>query len=181
MHKKRHVRISSFIFSNRSINYYAQCFSFTIFTRIHEKKFALGINYRSSFRRNSRWAHPRKCGASQHACATMKIIKCNVWLVYLSRDFLMGGKGEQGKRDKYSLTLAQVIYTVTCATRVFICTLGRRILQCMRGIRKRDKYIRIFFPRHPPLSFWFSVLSSLPIHRPKRSINVPADIFLSWK
>lgn len=66
-----------------------------------------------------------------------------------------GGAGKE--RDKYSLTLAQVIYTVTCATRVFICTLSRRILQCTRGIHKRDKYI--FFPRHPPLSFWLTILS----------------------
>jgi len=45
-----------------------------------------------------------------------------------------GARGWGTGGEKHSLTLAQVIYTVTCVMRVFICTLGRRTLQCMRGI-----------------------------------------------
>lgn len=49
--------------------------------------------------------------------------------LYLSPRLLRGARGE----DKHSLTLAQVIYTVTCAMRVFICTLARRTLYNARA------------------------------------------------
>lgn len=119
---------------------------------------------RSSLRKRRNSLISCKYGASQHACATTKIIKRNVWH-YLSRDFLRERRGEarrekEKERDKYSLTLAQVIYTVTCA-----CLSARSVggsYNARAGSASAINTSARIFSSPPPLSFWLVVLSSLP-------------------
>lgn len=93
---------------------------------------------------------------------------------YISRDFFKGARG-----DKNSLTLAQVIYTVTCATRVLICAARSADLTMhARDSRAINTSARIFFhfvslfisrPRSISLSFFLSLALFISVRRCSRA------------